>query len=105
MGHNHPKTDSQSTMFGVALIAAAVGAVVGLLFAPKRGTETRDDIVGKYKNMQTKARDTASTAKSKVGEGVDAARTKVHDATDRAKKEIDNAADEAKDTLDRTNMK
>lgn len=49
-----------------ALIGAAAGAVGGLLFAPKSGEETREDIKNKAKEAEAEVKEKATTAKRKA---------------------------------------
>jgi gas vesicle protein len=103
MDYDRPTTKKQSNVVGVALIAAAVGAVAGMLLAPKKGSETREDLMGKYNDAKNKTQDTVNSTKDKLNRGVDAARGKVHDAADKTKDVADNAADKAKDATSRHN--
>lgn len=101
---HHSSTDAsrkQANTAGVVLLAAAAGAVAGLLFAPKRGVETREEIKGKYNDMMNKGQDTIETAKDKVSQGVDTARSKVHIATDKTKEAVDKAADKTHEATDK----
>ncbi len=50
-----------NNMFNVAILAAAAGAVAALLFAPKRGTEMREDLKTKYNDMKSKTYSTAGS--------------------------------------------
>ncbi len=78
--------------FGVVLIAAAAGAVAGMLLAPKRGIDTRDELKNKYNDMKNKTQDRAMTAKDKLDRGIEAARSKTHDVADKTKDIADEAA-------------
>jgi gas vesicle protein len=103
MGYDQSMTDSKSSNhMGVVLLAAAAGAVAGMLFAPKKGTETREDLMNKYNGAKTKTRDSALDAKERVNRGVEAARSKVHDAADNTKDAADKAADKTKDATAKT---
>jgi gas vesicle protein len=56
----------------VALLAGlAVGAALGVLFAPASGTETRDLIADKSKDLADSAKDKLQTYKEKVKSGAD----------------------------------
>jgi gas vesicle protein len=73
-----------ANLLGLALFAAAIGALAGVLFAPKAGTETREDLRNKYTDMKGKAQTTAHDAKDRMKSGIEAARHKVHRTTDTA---------------------
>jgi gas vesicle protein len=73
-----------ANMLGIAVVAGAIGALVGLLIAPKPGTETREDLKNKYNDMKGKVQTTAHGAKERINRGVDAARHKAHGAVDQA---------------------
>lgn len=51
-------------VLGSALIGAVVGAVAGVLFAPKSGKETRKDIANKARTLESKAEQKAKSAAS-----------------------------------------
>ncbi len=101
MDYDRPTSKKQSNVVGVALIAAAVGAVMGLLLAPKKGAETREDLMGKYNDVKNKTQDTVQSTRDKLNRGVDAARGKVHEAADKTKDVADHAADKAKEATSR----
>ena len=68
--------DSNALIYMLAGVGlgAIIGAAAGLLFAPKSGTETRDDLADKYKELKGKTEEWVSEQK--------------------AKRAVDNAADE-----------
>ncbi len=49
---------------GVGL-GAIIGAAAGLLFAPKAGTEMRDDLAGKFKEMKGKTEEWINEQRAK----------------------------------------
>ena len=56
----------------VALLAGlAIGAALGVLFAPTSGTETRDLISDKTKDLAESAKDKLMTCKEKIKSGTD----------------------------------
>lgn len=57
---------------GVGL-GAIIGAAAGLLFAPKAGTEIRDDLAGKFKELKGKTEEwiNEQRAKRAVGEAAE----------------------------------
>lgn len=53
---NNNDSDSSAVLYllaGVGL-GAIIGAAAGMLFAPKAGTETRDELNDKFKELKTK---------------------------------------------------
>jgi gas vesicle protein len=47
------------------LIGGMVGAVIGILYAPKSGKETRDELAGKAKDLAGKVKEEYETALEK----------------------------------------
>ncbi|KUL20210.1 YtxH domain-containing protein [Chlorobium limicola] len=80
--------------FGAALGAAA-GTVMGLLFAPHKGTETQQIISGKVKHAIDKASD--------YYESTEHDNAYSNDAKKRSQEIIDTARDEAKKILNEAN--
>lgn len=50
MSQQNPKTKKKSFIYGL-IIGGAVGSVLGLLFAPAKGSDTRGQIRQKLKNV------------------------------------------------------
>lgn len=80
------------------LKGAAVGAVLALLFAPKSGKETREDIVKKFEDSKDVATDYAEKAKVK-GEEVGHA---AEEATQNIKITLSKTAQDLRDQLHST---
>lgn len=95
-----------SNMFGIALLAGALGAGIGLIFAPRSGKETRDKLSGAAKDARDQTQETLHQAQERMHRGLDQARdlkTELADAMKRkkhnAKKEIQSRAEDASDEL------
>ena len=95
MGKDQSTTHKHSSNFAVVLFAAAAGAIAGLLFAPKQGAETREDLRAKYNGAVNKSQDAAETARDKATQGYESIRSKVQSTADKSKDVVDNAADKA----------
>ncbi|OYQ46045.1 YtxH domain-containing protein [Flavobacterium aurantiibacter] len=83
-----------------ALVGLAAGAILGILFAPDKGTETRRKI-GK------KGKDTADDLKSKYNEAVDTVSSKIENWKSKGEHALAEGAefvDKAKSQLE-TNLK
>ncbi len=63
--------EANSFLKGLAF-GALVGAVTGILFAPKSGKDTREDIQKLAKDLKGKAEDVYSEAKEKLEKKIDA---------------------------------
>lgn len=48
---------SKKKGFGKLLAGVAIGAGLGVLFAPKKGSETRKDLMNKFEELKLKAKD------------------------------------------------
>lgn len=68
-----------------ALIGAAVGAVAALLYAPKSGKETREDLKAKANEMKDQANVAADKAAKKASEVKDDLSTKAEQVSNSAK--------------------
>jgi gas vesicle protein len=82
-------------LFFGAVLGAAVGTIMGLLFAPHKGTETQQIITGKIKHALDKATDLYESNEH------DSAYS--NEAKTRSQEIIDTARDEAKKILDEAN--
>jgi gas vesicle protein len=82
-------------LFFGALLGAAAGTIMGLLFAPHKGTETQQIISGKIKLALDKATDLYESNEH------DSAYS--NEAKTRSQEIIDNARDEAKKILNEAN--
>ncbi|MBZ4220556.1 MAG: YtxH domain-containing protein [Chlorobium sp.] len=82
-------------LFFGALLGAAAGTIMGLIFAPHKGTETQQIISGKIKHALDKATD--------LYEGNEHDGAYSNDAKTRSQEIIDTARDEAKKILNEAN--
>ncbi|WP_316820952.1 YtxH domain-containing protein [Pedobacter gandavensis] len=98
------KTDS--TIPVVALLAGlAIGAVIGVLFAPEKGADIRSKISDKAKDLSDTAKDKLHLVKSKVlSEADDLAELK-DEALNKAKSKSKEALNAAGDIVDQLKSK
>ncbi len=82
-------------LFYGAVLGAAAGTVMGLLFAPRKGTETQQIITGTIKNALDKANDYYESSETDVAFS--------NDAKKRSQEIIDTAREEAKKILSEAN--
>ena len=73
---------------GPLLIGALIGAGVALLFAPKSGEETRDDIKRGARRAQNKVRDVADQVTDQVVDTFEGARARVEEQIETARSAI-----------------
>lgn len=97
--------------FGAFLFGGLIGVIVGLLFAPRTGEETRQMLTERANDYWGQAGDLYSTGVERVGEAVDAGadvaterseqlRTKIDEARSRLQEQVAKSAEVAKDRLD-----
>lgn len=78
------------------LMAAAVGFAAGLLFAPRSGQETREQLRHQAEDAKQKAREVTDNVKHKTESGREKARTvsdKVRNRGKQAKQDVDEEID------------
>jgi len=84
----------QSFLIGAA-IGGAVGAAFALLYAPKRGSELREDITSKVDDISTRfsslIKRTKETGEEMLQSGADTAGEIMHEAYEKAEQLIDEA--------------
>jgi gas vesicle protein len=109
---DYEDNDSSGAGFATGLLLGAiVGACAALLYAPKSGDETRQelkDLADKQKEnlkfqwelTKEKATEAVNTAKEKVNAFGDQAKNTVDAYADKAKAKVDHLADNAKSTVD-----
>lgn len=88
----HYEEESGGGGFLIGLLCgAAIGAAVGLMFAPKSGSETRQRLYDSTDDIRRKAYDTYGQATEQVNNIV----TKGRQAVDRGREAFENARDSA----------
>lgn len=98
MGHSHSHKDSDTTqLFGIAALAAGVGALTALLFSKKNGAETRDALRTKIQELKTKPQ----SIKKDIDEAADNASDMASRAKDQAIDTADEVADKLKNKIDK----
>ncbi|MBE9464920.1 YtxH domain-containing protein [Dyadobacter subterraneus] len=87
-----------SKVFWGIVTAAAAGAVIGMLFAPEEGTQTRKKIKKKTNSLASELIDALEKSKQKAGETADDLKAKgeqyKNDFKDKAEEVKEDAADE-----------
>ena len=78
---------------GALFVGALVGATLGVLFAPDKGSKTRNKIVGG-------AKDLAEDLKNKLKDEIDALRNKAQELEDIAEEKVSNVKHSLKEKAD-----
>lgn len=99
---DHLEKNTDKTPVVIALLAGlAVGAAIGVLFAPASGSETRDLISDKSKDLAESAKDKLQTYKEKVKSSADHLAETAKDKYQTYSEKIQSGADELTDLKDR----
>lgn len=83
------------------LIGGAVGAIVALLYAPKSGKETREDISRKVEDLYDRAREEYEESMAKARKAYDAAITRLKDLEVDARKKAEEVEDIVDDIIEK----
>lgn len=70
-------SNSTGKVIGALMIGTLVGAAIGVLFAPHKGSKTRHNIANGAKDLANSAKNLADDVKHKVSDGYDSL---VHEA-------------------------
>lgn len=100
--NDHLDNSTDKTPVVVALLAGlAVGAALGVLFAPATGSETRNLISDKSKDLADSAKDKLHTYKEKIQGTTDHLAEVAKDKYQSYSEKIQNGADDLSDLKDR----
>lgn len=69
MSNNNDDSNVLIYMLAGVGLGAIIGAAAGLLFAPKAGTEIREDLTEKFKELKGKTEEWITEQRAKRGEG------------------------------------
>lgn len=77
MAQQHESGGGMNGTLIAFLFGAAIGATLGLMYAPKPGRDTRTMIRDRYQDWRERAGDVATTAREKANEFATVAREKI----------------------------
>ena len=86
---------SSSKLLSGILLGAAAGAVLGILFAPDKGTETRKKIAQKGGDFKDTVRNKFNELGEAISEKYDSIRGEANDMMDKGKDMIDKGKEKA----------
>lgn len=87
-------SNSSGKVIGALMIGTLVGAAIGVLFAPHKGSTTRHNIANGTKDLANSAKNLANDLKHKVSDGYD---DLVHKA-EKASKHVEEKANAVSNT-------
>lgn len=94
--------DSENNGIGWFVAGLSLGALLGVLFAPKSGKETREELAQRTGEGRDYLVARGREAQEQVGHIVDRGREQVTDFAGKAKDQVSDFAAKAKDQADRT---
>ncbi len=77
----------------------AIGAVIGLLFAPQRGEVTREQLQQRLNQWQAQAQSRATELRGAASNAVESGRSAINSTTSKTQQAANNAADNAQSAL------
>jgi gas vesicle protein len=87
------------SVFGAFLLGGLVGAILGLLFAPRSGKETREIIAARADEYWGEGVELYNTGKEKVGEAYSVGKDKVSEQSEQLRAKIDDARGRLQETV------
>ena len=94
--HSHSDND-KTQLFGIAALAACIGAATAVLFARQSGSETRQTLRGKFRDAKSKPQ----AIKKEINEAADNAKDIALRAKDGASSKTTEVADMVADKIDK----
>ena len=84
------------------LWGGAIGAILGLLFAPKRGEETRAELQSRLNQLQGQAQERMTELRGRANTAIEQGRQGVNTTLGKTQGATNRAADTARDQIGRT---
>ena len=94
--------DSGGSFVAGFLMGGIVGAVVGILLAPRAGTETRADLAERSDLWRSRAEEMAATLRERVGPAVESARERVGPAVEGVRERVAPVVEQVSSRMGRT---
>lgn len=85
--------------FGAFLLGGMLGAVLGLLFAPRSGKESRDILAGKAEELMSDGKELYETGRDKVVETYATGKTAATEKTEELREKLDVAREKLKEQV------
>jgi gas vesicle protein len=93
--------DSGASGLGWFLAGLGVGALIGVLYAPKAGKETREDLANAARDAQEKAAELVEQGKQKANEYVEQGKQYVEQGKKKAAELVEEGKRQAKESVDK----
>ncbi len=99
-----------SNRFSAFVTGGLVGLAVGVLFAPRAGRETRDDLRrrtdelmeqgrGSYENQRGRVLEAIDVGRDAAGERTEGLKARINETREKLKAQVDSAADSAREKI------
>lgn len=75
-------TSNTGKVLGALLVGAVIGGVIGVLFAPDKGSETRKRLLAKGNDLTGSIKDKFNNLMDDAGRGVEATKQKARETMD-----------------------
>lgn len=86
--------------FSIFVIGSALGAIAGLLFAPKKGEEMREDIKRRTDDLMKQGRDAYDTQREKITSAIETGKTSAGEKADNIRDRIEDTRKRLQEQVD-----
>lgn len=93
--------EKQGSGFAWFLLGLGVGAAVGVLYAPKSGTETRDELLEQAREGSEYLKQRSKVAADQVNSLIDAGKGQMNDYVDKGRKAVERGRSQLENAVDR----